>query len=136
MLRIIKPEHICGEWDRVRAGLVLLKERSVEDWLPEDVYMAIKAQNAALYVAEDAGGYRGFLILQILPMFHSQRLHVWCAYSATDTPMLRLFLGALKDIATQHGIKKITFNSPRDEWEVVVKRGGFKATYTTYQLEI
>lgn len=137
MLRIVKPEEIPAEWERVRAGLLVLKERSVDDWLPEDVYMTIMSGNAALYVAEsDQREYLGFLILQILPMFHARRLHVWCAYSATATPMLREYLGTLKAIASQQSIKRITFNSPRDEWEAVAKRGGFKPAHITYQLDI
>lgn len=134
-MRFIPPNDLIFEWERVRTGLIEVKKHSTEDWLPEDVYMSLKTNNSALYIAEDKEGeYLGFLIVQLLPTFHGKRLHVWCAYSNNDKPLLRLFLRDLHDMAKQGGANKITFTSPRDEWLAVGKRGGFKPANTTFEL--
>jgi len=137
MLRLIKPQDIACEWDRVRAGLEIIRKSTGDDWLPEDVYMSIRTNNAALYVGEDKhGDYLGFLILQILPQFHGSKLHVWCAHSATKEPMMRRALPEVVQIAKQAGARKIGFSSKRDEWEAVAARIGFKPAQMSYEMEI
>jgi hypothetical protein len=136
-MRLVPPDQLIYEWERVRAGLLRVQENSVEDWIPEDIYMSLKLNNSALYLIEDkAGDYLGFMILQVLPTFHAKRLHVWCGYSTNEQPLLRIFLREVKEIAKQCGCKSVTFTSPRDEWEKVAGRGGFKGRQTTYELEV
>lgn len=136
-MRYVPPESLVFEWEKVKTGLARVKQHSSEDWLPEDVYMSLKLNNSSLYIAEDKDGeYLGFLILQILPMFHGKRLHVWCAYSNDDKPLLRLFLRQMHELAKTAGASKITFTSPREEWMTVGKRGGFRPSQTTFELNI
>lgn len=136
-MRFVPAEQLRGEWERVRAGLVKVQEHSADDWLPEDIYMSLKTGNSSLHIAEDGNGdYLGFLILQLLPTFHSKKLHVWCAYSNDGKPLLRTFLRALREMATHAGATKITFSSPRDEWLSVGKRGGFLPTQCMFELSI
>lgn len=129
-MQLVQPDDLFRVWERVRVGLLEVLKHSAEDWLPEDVYMAIKSSNAALYMAD-----RGFLILQLIPMYHGKRLHVWCAFN-DGRPALRVFLNAVKGIAKEAGAKKITFSSPRDEWLSVGKRGGFRPAQTIFELEL
>jgi hypothetical protein len=136
-MRYISPEALIFDWPTVKPGLEKVKEYTSEDWLVEDVYMSLKTNNSALYVEEDEhGDYLGFFIAQILPTYHGKRLHVWCAYAVDGKPMMRVFLRDLKDLAAQTGVKKITFTSPRDEWLIVAKRGGFKPAQITYELPV
>lgn len=136
-LRIVKPEDISFEWDRVRAGLEAVRKTTSDDWLPEDIYMSIKLGNAALYIGEDEhGDYLGFLVMQVLPMFHGSKLHIWCAYSATKMPLMRSFFPQIQEIAKQVSAKKISFSSMREEWDKAAPRLGFKAGQTTYEFEV
>lgn len=136
-MRYVHPDQLIAEWERIRAGLLEVQKNSVEDWLPEDVYMSLKTNNSALYIEEDQDGqYLGFFIAQVLPTFHGKRLHVWCAHSATGKPLLRVFLRSIRELAEQVGTSKITFTSPRSEWQSVSGRGGFKAAQTTYELAL
>lgn len=136
-MRFVPADQLLAEWERVRAGLLKVQEHSADDWLPEDIYMSLKTGGSSLYVAEDgAGGNLGFLILQLLPTFHSKKLHVWCAYSNDGKPLLRVFLRTLRDLAANAGATKITFSSPRDEWLSVGKRGGFTPTQCMFELNI
>lgn len=137
MLRYIKPEDIGYEWERVRAGLEVVKKATSDDWLPEDLYMGLRMNNAALHIGEDEhGDYLGFLILQLVPMYHGTKLHVLCAYSATNRPLMRAFLPQIVEIGAKAGAKKITFASKRDEWESASARLGFNPGQTSYEMDI
>lgn len=135
MLRAIPASDLIFEWPRVREGLEQVKRASGDDWIPEDVYVAIKGGNATLFVIED-DDYLGFVVLQVLPTFHGKRLHVWAAHSIHRRPILWTLAEQLKPIAQAAGANKITFSSTRDEWAAIAERGGYTATQTTYTMEV
>lgn len=135
-LRPIPPKDIAFEWDRIRAGLLEVKKATTDDWLPEDVYCAIKTGQAALFVGEDQhGDYLGFLVLKLVPTFHSSRLDIWCAYSSGNTPLMRLYLPKIKELARNAGAMSIGFSSAR-EWAGAAKRLGFAPKQVTYEMPL
>jgi len=137
MLRVIEPQHLAAEWDRVRAGLVEVKKATNDDWLPEDVYMSLRQGQSALYIGTGAvGEYLGFLVLRLVPTFHSAELEIWCAYAATKTPLMRRFLPHIKAVAKKAGATGITFASARDEWAAGARLLGAVPTMTTYKLPL
>lgn len=137
MLRLIEPKDLSFEWDRVREGLCVVQNTTSDDWLPEDIYMAIRSNNAALYVGEDQhGDYLGFVILQVLPMFHGSKLHIWCAHSATKRPLMRLVFPEIQELGRKVGAKKITFSSSREEWETACRWLGMKPAQVTYESDL
>lgn len=137
MLRVIEPQYLAAEWDRVRAGLVEVKKATTDDWLPEDVYMALRQGEAVLYIGAGAGDeYLGFLVMRLTPTFHSKHLEIWCAYSATNTPLMRDFLPHIKAVAKNAGASSITFASARDEWSAAIRLLGGEPTQTTYQIPL
>lgn len=137
MLRAIQPKGIGSEWERVRAGLLIVKQATTDDWLPEDVYMLLKGGGATLFIGEDdAGEYLGFLVLRVVPTFHSSKLEVWAAYSATKTPLLARFWPAVQERAAAAGCTIISFASARDEWQAVGKRLGFTPKQVSYEFTL
>lgn len=137
MLRVIEPKHLAAEWDRVRAGLVEVKKATTDDWLPEDVYMALRQGHAVLYVGEDPGrAYLGFVVLRKVPTFHGARIDIWCAYSATRTPLMRRFWPHIKAVAKNAGADTIGFSSARDEWATAARRLGFEPKQVTYEFNL
>lgn len=137
MLRFVKKDDVHVEWDRIRIGLLAVQSNSVEDWLPEDVYMMLQGGACSLHIGEnEAGEYMGFLILQVLPTFHAKRLHIWAAYSATKQSLMAVFWPQIQEIAKQVDVTKITFMSPREEWASAGKRLGFEPAQTQYQYKI
>lgn len=137
MLHPIEPQHLAVEWDRVRAGLVEVKKATTDDWLPEDVYMALRQGHATLYIGTGAGGvYLGFLVLRLLPTFHGSKVEVWCAYSATSAPLMRTFWPHLQAVARNTGASKISFSSTREEWGAAARRLGFTPKQVTYEFTL
>lgn len=137
MLRVIEPKHLGMEWERVRAGLVEVKKATTDDWLPEDVYMALRQGHAALYIGESAAReYAGFVVLRLVPTFHGTRMDVWCAYSATRVPAMRRFLPHIRAVARNAGAGSIGFSSARPEWAAAAQHLGFVPKQVTYELNL
>jgi hypothetical protein len=133
MLRAIEPQHVAAEWERVRVGLVEVKKATTDDWLPEDVYMSLRQGHSTLYIGTDAAGeYVGFLVLRLVPTFHSKMVEVWCAYSASKRPLMRRFFPHVQAVARNVGATLISFASARDEWEAAARRLGFHRAKVTY----
>lgn len=135
-LRAIRPADLGAEWERVRAGLLEVKKATPDDWLPEDIYMALRQGQAVLYVAEDGGAYLGFVVLRLVQAFHASEMHIWCAHSATRRPLMRLVLPQLQAIARQAGAARLTFSSARPEWAAAATRLGFKPAQVSYSLSL
>lgn len=137
MLRSIAINDIAHDWDRVRAGLVEVKQHTTDDWLPEDVYMSLKSGGATLYIGEDeAGDYLGFIVLRLVQTFHGSKVEIWCAHSATKLPLMRMYWPEIQSIAKQAGADKISFSSAREEWQVAAKRLGFTPKQITYEFTL
>jgi hypothetical protein len=137
MLRAIEPKHLGAEWERVRAGLVEVKKATTDDWLPEDVYMALRQGQAVLYIGSgDGSEYLGFVVLRKVTTFHGARIEVWCAYSATSVPLMRRFWPHIKAVARNAGADAIGFSSARDEWAAAARRLGFVPQQVTYEFNL
>lgn len=137
MLRSINAKDIGNEWEIVRAGLLVVKQTTTDDWLPEDVYMLLKNGAATLYIGEDDhGDYLGFIVLRLIPTFHGSKVEVWCAHSATKAPLMRTYWPEIQTIAKQVGADKITFSSAREEWQTAAKRLGFAPKQTSYEFTL
>lgn len=137
MLRAIEPQHLAAEWERTRTGLVEVKKATPDDWLPEDVYMSLRQGHSTLYIGTgEDGEYLGFLVLRLVPTFHSKKVEIWCAYSATREPLMRRFFPHIKAVARNVGATMISFASARDEWEAGARRLGFTPAQVSYQFTL
>lgn len=136
ILRQIEARDLGAVWERVRAGLVEVKAATTDDWLPEDVYMAIKSGGATLYLGERDGGYLGFLVLRLIQTFHGSKVEIWCAHSATRLPLMRAFWPQIQALAVTAGAKKIGFSSAREEWAMAAKRLGFVPKQVQYEFTL
>lgn len=137
MLRVIEPKHLAVEWERVRAGLVEVKKATTDDWLPEDVYMALRQGQASLYIGTGAGGeYLGFVVLRLVPTFHGSKVEIWCAHAATKAPLMRTFLPHIQAVARNVGADRISFSSAREEWAAAARRLGFSPKQVSYELTL
>lgn len=127
---LIHPDGLRSVWPDVRTGLAKMPP---EDWIAEDVYHAIKAGAAALYLAVGDAGFAGFMVLERTTADYSREpaLHCWLAYNHEDQVPHQLVLDFLRSQAAQMGVKRITFASPRPGW---AKR--FKCLSAVYEIPL
>lgn len=112
---LIHPAGLRAVWPDVRAGLDTMPKG---DWIPEDVFHAIKSGSVALYLGANESGYAGFFVMQQLTNEYTneQYLHCWLAYNHGDAKVYDDAAEFMKSLAKQRGFKRLTFGSPRPGW--------------------
>lgn len=125
-LSALSPDVLASTWPEIRAGLEKVKEHTSEAWLPEDIYCALKAGQATLYIEKDGGG---FVILRQENHFDGIGLHIWCAYSKS-LKKLPVYIDEIREIARSINARRITLSSKRD-WSKY-----FKPAMTIYEEDL
>jgi hypothetical protein len=113
-LRYIPPEHLRAVWSRVRDGLEQVQASSPEPWLVEDVYHAIRAGAAQLFLA----GPEAFVVsaVDVEPYSGQRVLHLWAGYSPPGTDVVDEAMTQLQRTARESGCAAIRFGSTRKGW--------------------
>lgn len=127
---LIHPDGLRAVWPDVRAGLETMPK---DDWIPEDVFHAIKSGESALYIGMRDTGYCGFFVLRKLLGEFSRDpiLHCWLAYNHGDASVYDEAADFMRAQAKQMGAKRLTFGSPRPGWG---KR--YACTTATYEIPL
>ena len=127
---LIAPDSLHAVWKDVRAGL---EKMPVSDWIPEDVYHAVRSGESALYIGVGDAGFGGFMVLRKQQTEFSKQpvLHVWLAYSVAEPDVLAHGIDTVREVAKRIGAQKITFGSPRKGW---AKR--FPVVDATYEIPL
>lgn len=113
--QLIHPANLRAVWPDVKRGLESMPD---DDWIPEDVYHAVSAGGAALYVFNEGESFAGFVVLRRLVAEFSGEVqcHIWLAYSESDRDAYSAAESFIKDSAKHMGASRITFSSPRKGW--------------------
>ncbi len=129
MFNFIAPQDLHTVWGTVKVGLEVVKRRTGEQWIPEDVYASLKAGSSQLFMVDD-----GFAILQQTrnEWTNEPCLHIWIAFHMKHEDISEEVHSNLRKIAHNIGAKSITFTSPR-RWE---RRSGAKIKSITYEIEV
>lgn len=119
MYSIVEPTKVRDVWKLVKPGLEHILRKSPENWIPEDIYAALVANRANLWLAIENDRMVGFVVAYV----QGEDFHVWCAYGFLSGNLKRWF-SELEDIARQQ-CTRITFDSWRPAWNRVAKELGF-----------
>ena len=84
----IPPEQIRAAYNIIEKDLQKVISRSYSDWIPADVYSALRNGTSELVVAYKDEQYAGFLVLSILSEFGGEKkLFVWvCLLYTSPSP--------------------------------------------------
>lgn len=131
----VPPEKITGwTWQSVRQGLEKILAICPDDWMPEDVYRALKDGRASLYTFPG-----GFFVVELMqsPFNGKRRLNCWCMFTA---PLVGeshddILIAELERIGAQHGCNSVRFVSPRMGWGRKLK-GKFEEVGVIYERKI
>lgn len=126
----VNPSELHDIWPLIRRGLEIVAKKSEADWIPEDIYMALRQGKSTLHIDYNGDEYDGFVVITETPDYHGLTLYIWAAYCVTHNAIDR-YLPTIKEMARSVGAKKIRFGSPRKGW---AKR--FKAITTIYEEEV
>jgi hypothetical protein len=135
-LRYIKQGDIQDVWETIKPGLDKIAS-ATDEWIAEDIYMALKLNTCSLFLCEINGNYKGFVVSQKQENYGKVKLHIWAAFSqANDYNVLENSMDEIKSWANNIEAKKITFSTTRKGWEKVAPKLGFEKTLTTYEIAL
>lgn len=104
-----------ADWDRYRAGILRVVEKTGDTYRPEDVYFRLKSGTAWLYDFETFG----FLVLTQEYDHDGLVLFVWIVFCEAGKAVGRKdeMYAALEDLAREAKAKRIRYQSPLRGWE-------------------
>jgi hypothetical protein len=115
----VPPEKCRDVWDYVRPGLVQVREKCNDRWLPEDIWLALQSKAAFLYMLEEDGDTIGFFVFKNFYDVDGLALYVWVLHApnAVQTSERAMEVIAQIDaLAKGVGAKRIRHHSPRGGW--------------------
>jgi hypothetical protein len=117
-LTLVPPAGVRQAWPLILPSLQAVLAKTHDDWIPEDVYHALKSGEAACHLATDHSGFCGVLITtRTTAEFSGETaLHVWIAHNTGNADVFAAGLPMLREMARKGGFTRITFGSPRPGW--------------------
>lgn len=116
---MIRPAELRKDWPWVKPLLEEVKAKGEHGWLPEDIYAAVSANRAAMYVSDEP---EGVIVVQLSPdsWTGEQSLFVWAAHCKHGYDLISEETYALLDkLKAQYGCRSIQMEG-RPGWQ---KRG-------------
>lgn len=128
MLTLVHPDCLHKVWPAVRGELErTIRKCGKTHWLPEDVYTAIRTNNAYLYSCDG-----GWFVLQKHDDPDGPVLFVWVMVGIEMMQHKDKILETLDGFAVTMKAKRIRMNSPRKAYCKL----GFDAVATIYEREL
>ena len=127
----LEPQDIRKYWDEIKPGLEDIKATwpELSTWRVEDVYAAVVAEEAILYVKEE-----GFAVCTLETDEFSGKtdLSIWIAYSyGTEKHMIQKYLTSFIEVAKRLGCSGV---STRSNHPALAK--ALEPTYVKYRVPV
>lgn len=128
--------HDCWSW--VRPRLVKLLEKNPADYLPEDVYHAVKTGGSFLGLFDDdsTGEWVAFIVLTPVKGHDVMQMFVWCFFNESGTDTVVDNWHIITEFCRHYGAKRILAQSSRPGWLRFGAKLGFKQTQINYKLDL
>jgi len=112
-LEWVSPDALHEHWAVIREGLEKVQKHG-DNWMAEDVYLAIKTGTANLHIGRVESDYKGFIVTQQQAGYSGPILYLWACYSSErkEAQMLEQGMPELIKWAENIGSKRIRFSSP------------------------
>jgi len=137
VFEFIPLEDIRVAYNQIEKNLKTVAAKSYVDWIPADVYTALRSGTSELYMAYEKDYYAGFIIVSILNDPGGEKtLYLWVAYSAPKYNIIGSGVEFLEELVQNTNITGMEFHSSRPGWTRAAKKHGFKAVTTVYKKEV
>jgi hypothetical protein len=127
----IRPANLRQDWPWVRLLIQRVIDKTGEPWWPEDVYAAVSAGRALMWVCDEPPG-----VMVAYPdravWTQEPTLHIW-VMACDDMAMLTAEgYKVLHETAHKLGARMLTMDSPREGWQ----RKGWRVAKYKYEREV
>lgn len=136
LIAIDTDQQLHDVWPRVRAGLEVILTRSRDNWIPEDVYAALKSKGSILVIGQHDGAFVGFVVLTMNKGFDGLEGHIWAAYNISKSEYIHDAWPQIQGLCRASGCRRITMSSTRKGWAKLGEKLGLEPVQTLYAKDI
>lgn len=133
----IAEDDLQFVYEEIKEKLRYIVKKSDSDWVPADIYVALKNNKAELYVAYKEDDNVGFIITENHPnLGGGPTLFVWAAYQDPKYGYTKNGFELLERLAEEIKADSIEFETSRPGWQKVAPKHGFKLVSYTYRRDL
>ena len=133
----IPVDEIRYAYETIESDLQVIRKKSYSDWIPADVYLALRNSNATLYMFYKEDIYIGFIICSMIADPGGEpTLFVWATYQKPEYNYNKVGFTFLDKLALEKNVKVIEFHTSRPRWAKTATANGFKLTSYVYKKEV
>ena len=129
LLTPIPAVDLHKHWDWLRAGLERVRAKVATEWIPEDIWQAIRSGAAGVSIIADGAG---FIVLQRQERARGPCLFIWVVEGELAQYEQAMY-AELEHVARDMKAPTIEMHSPRKGW---AQRGFWMPTNTVYIHEV
>ena len=133
----IPVEDVRVAYERIEQALHKIRKKSYADWIPADIYAALKSGNADLFMGYKKKYYAGFIVTSFIQDAGGQpTLFLWAMYQNpgfNDKDNGFIFLDT---VAEEFNVSAIEFHSSRKGWARAAKKHGYEVITQIYRKEM
>ena len=133
----IPVEDIRFAYERIEQDLHKVRRKSYADWIPADIYAALKNGSTDLFIGYEKDYYVGFIITSFLKDSSGQPvLFLWAAYQDSKFKNKDNGLLFMDKLAEEFKVSAIEFSSTRRGWARAAKKHGYEPVTQIYRKEL
>ena len=133
----VSQEELKFVYNNIESDLVRVTQKASADWIPADIYAAVRSGSTQLYLAFKDNYYAGFFVLTPLnSVIGEKTLYIWVAYSKPEYNIREAGIQFLDNLIQDTSITGMEFHSDRSGWIRAAKKYGFKAITTVFKKEV
>ena len=133
----IPLEDVRCAYERIEKDLHKVREKAYADWIPADIYAALKIGNADLFMGYDRDYYAGFIITSFIKDASGEpTLFLWATYQNPKYKHKDNGFVFLDKLAEDYKVTAVEFHSNRKGWERASKKHGYEIVANIYRKEM
>ena len=133
----IPVEDVRVAYERIEQDLHKIRKKSYADWIPADIYAALKTGSADLFIGYDKDYYAGFIVTSSIQDAGGQpTLFLWATYQNPKFNHKDNGFIFLDKLAEECNVSAVEFHSSRKGWTKAAKRHGYEPVTQVYRKEM
>ena len=133
----IAEDDLQFVYEEIKEKLRYIIKKSYSDWVPADIYVALKNEEAYLYIGYEEDKNVGFIITSVQQNHGGgPTLFVWAAYQDPKYGYTKNGFELLERLAEEIKADSIEFETSRPGWQKVAPKHGFKLVSYTYRRDL
>ncbi len=133
----IPVEDVRVAYGRIEQDLHKIRKKAYADWIPADIYAALKIGNADLFIGYDKDYYAGFIVTSFIQDEGGQpTLFLWATYQNPEFKHKDNGFIFLDKLAEECNVSAVEFHSSRKGWTKAAKRHGYEPVTQVYRKEM